>query len=182
MDILVKEAKAKEKKEKRSGKENVIWGSVVGIVDICRRGMRKEARDRISARELEQEIRECVDKALGPDTRNCCGTEPEPRGSWASRTEIYDSYAVDASKANNTSSEDGEDEEPRQNRAYLPIQGKQTSGMSSPEENFRHQGRVQSGVASFAENWPLPTQLRRDDGIVSQTAGMNIGQRGNLVM
>ncbi len=182
MDILVKEAKAKEKKEKRSGKENVIWGSVVGIVDICRRGMRKEARDRISARELEQEIRECVDKALGPDTRNCCGTEPEPRGSWASRTEIYDSYAVDASKANNTSSEDGEDEEPRQNRAYLPIQGKQTSGMSSPEENFRHQGRVQSGVASFAENWPLPTRLRRDDGIISQTAGMNIGQRGNLVM
>lgn len=181
MDILVKEAKAKEKKEKKSGKENVIWGSVSGIVDICRRGMRKEAIDRISARELEHEIRKCLDKALGPDTRSCCSAEPQPRGSWASRAGIYDSYAVDASKASNPS-ECEEDQEPRQSGVHLPIQGELTSGASSPEEDFRRQGHVRSGAASFADNWPLPIRLGRDDGIVSQTAGMNIRQRGNLVM
>ncbi len=184
MDILVKEAKAKEKKEKKSGKETVIWGSVSGIVEICRNGMRKEAKDRISARELEQEIRICIDKALGPDARKCCGDEPEPRGSWSSRAETYEYYTGNPSKASYPSED--EDEEPRQSGAYFPIQGKLASRTSSPEENFPHQGRVQSRPISAEGNWPLPLRPRRDDGeirpMVAQTAGLSIRQRGNVVM
>lgn len=203
IDILVKDAKGKEKKERKSGKEGVIWGSVSEIVEICRRGMRREAKDRISARELEQEIRNSIDKALGPDTRKCCGEEPQLRNSWTSRAEIYDSYAYSntASKDTNSSEAEEEDDErgepqSRQSSVYLPIQGKPPTsgtvsseaswrnGAASPESNRqRHRhvvGRtLQSGASSPEESWPLPgLGRRRGDGeirpIVAQTVGLNL--------
>ena len=212
IDMLVKDAKNKEKKERKSGKEDVIWGSVSEIAEVCRQGMRKEAKDRISARELEQEIRNWIDKALGTEARKCCGEEAEPSNSWTSRAEIYDSYAC-----SNTASKDSDffeigDQDyergilhSRQSGAYFPIQRKPpTSGTVSPEANWcsgvaspeasrqrrRHVvGRIlKSGTSSPEDNWPLPgPERRRGDGeirpMVAQTAGLSLRHRGlNLVM
>ena len=189
IDILVKEAKSKEKKERKNGKGGVIWGSVSQIVEICRKGMRKEAKDRISARELEQEIRNWIDKAPGPDARACCGAEPEPRDSQASRAEIYESYASnDASKASGSESGRDPEEAARASGGFFPIQGKRmTGGTVSSDQSWPRSYVQRSGATSPEENWPLPGQRLRDEremrAAVAQTAAMGIGPRGmKLVM
>lgn len=78
MDLLGREASHRHRKEGKGGKEG-IWGAVIWIVEACRGGMQKEARDRIETRELEREVRVWVDKALGRGRRQCCGQEEEER-------------------------------------------------------------------------------------------------------
>ena len=78
MDLLGREASHRHRKEGKGGKEG-IWGAVIWIVEACRGGMQKEARDRIETRELEREVRVWVDKALGRVRRQCCGQEEEER-------------------------------------------------------------------------------------------------------
>lgn len=78
MDLLGREASHRHRKEGKGGKEG-IWGAVIWIVEACRGGMHKEARDRIESREMEREVRVWVDKALGRVRRQCCGEEEEER-------------------------------------------------------------------------------------------------------
>ena len=208
IDTLIKESNAKEKKDRKSGKRDVIWGSVAQIAEVCRRGMRQEARDRISARELEMEIRASIDKALGSDARKCCGEEPELRGSWATRADIYDSYAGNPASRQSDSLDADEEQEPGPPGAYLPIQGQKilssppmspdiaplnwrnSGGPVSPEMSPRHArptgrrrvGQVLAGSGGGSpeeENWPLPAARKEDEvGVV----GMRLGRGLNLVM
>ena len=177
MDILVKDARNKGKKDRKNGKNEDMWGPLCGIVEVCRKGMRKEARDRISARELEQEIRYWVDKALGPAARTCCGDEPEPRNSWTSRAEIYDSYA-NASRAGDSEGES------RPSGAYFPIQGI-VSGTVSPGVGGDGR-RGQGGATLPEENWPFPAKPTRDEGsiqgVVERVVGISVREHGGLVM
>lgn len=78
MDLLGREASHRHRKEGKGGKEG-IWGAVIWIVEACRGGLQKEARDRIESREMEREVRVWVDKALGRVRRQCCGQEEEER-------------------------------------------------------------------------------------------------------
>lgn len=78
MDLLGREASQRHRKEGKGGKEG-IWGAVIWIVEACRGGMQKEARDRIESREMEREVRVWVDRALGRVRRQCCGQEEEER-------------------------------------------------------------------------------------------------------
>lgn len=78
MDLLGREASQRHRREGKGGKEG-IWGAVIWIVEACRGGMQKEARDRIESREMEREVRVWVDKALGRVRRQCCGQEEEER-------------------------------------------------------------------------------------------------------
>ena len=50
IDSLAKEAGQREKKDMK------FWGAVVEIVRLCRLGIRKEARERVGAKDLEHEI------------------------------------------------------------------------------------------------------------------------------
>lgn len=76
MDFLRKEAAGKHWRDKKRG-EFGIWQGVGGIVDACRGGMRREPGDRIRSRDMERQIREWVDKALGDRRERCCGQEDE---------------------------------------------------------------------------------------------------------
>lgn len=76
MDTLQQEAKLKGKKDKKPGDTN-IWGPVGGMIKTCRKTLRKDPKERLTARELEQETRRYLDKGLGVAGRWCCGGEEE---------------------------------------------------------------------------------------------------------
>lgn len=76
MDLLNREAAGRHHKDQKRGEEG-IWEAVGGIVNVCRGGLKREPTERIESRDMEREIRGCVDKALGPGRRQCCGEEEE---------------------------------------------------------------------------------------------------------
>ena len=76
MDTLQQEAKLKSKKDKKSDGIN-LWSAVSGMVKTCRKTLRKDPKERLTARELEQETRRYLDKGLGVAARWCCGGEEE---------------------------------------------------------------------------------------------------------
>lgn len=93
MEMLQSQAKEKERvfrKAKLKGKaESLFYGSAAGVVGVCKNGIRREPSDRLSARELEKEMRQWVDRGLGTGRRWCCGAEAEeviPGMSFASLT------------------------------------------------------------------------------------------------
>lgn len=81
MDDLQHEAKEKERvfrTAKAQGKaESAFWGSVIGAIEVCRDGLRKEVADRSDAKQLEKRTRIWVDRGLGAGRRWCCGGETE---------------------------------------------------------------------------------------------------------
>ena len=71
MDMLAKEAGQREKKDMK------FWGSVVELVQVCRLGIRKEAKERINARDLEKKIGGWLEWGLGRRRRCGCMTAGE---------------------------------------------------------------------------------------------------------
>lgn len=81
MEQLQREAKEKERicrkaKVKGNG-ESALWGAVSSTIGVCKYGLRKDVSDRISAEDLEKEIRQWVDRGLGVGRRWCCERESE---------------------------------------------------------------------------------------------------------
>lgn len=58
IDMLAKEAGQREKKDMK------FWGAVVEVVQVCRLGIKKEAKERIGAKEMEHKIAGWVDWGL----------------------------------------------------------------------------------------------------------------------
>ena len=80
-ESLQNQAKEKERafrKSKPRGKaESLFYGSIFGILGVCKHGICKEPSHRFTARELEKETRQWVDRGLGTGRRWCCGAEAE---------------------------------------------------------------------------------------------------------
>ena len=66
LDILAKEAGQREKKDMK------FWGAVVEIVQLCRLGVKKEAKERVTAKELDYKVAGWVDWGLGRKRRCTC--------------------------------------------------------------------------------------------------------------
>ncbi|KAL8898656.1 MAG: hypothetical protein Q9207_006596 [Kuettlingeria erythrocarpa] len=78
MEMLVKDAKEREKKDKKGkGTGGTFWRSVRGLVHSVEAGLRKEPTERHTARELESRIGKYVGRALGPITGVGCGCRLE---------------------------------------------------------------------------------------------------------
>lgn len=91
LDILTKEAGQREKKDMK------FWGAVVEIVQLCRLGVQKEAKERIMAKELDHKIGGWVDWGLGRKRRCTCevardkAVQPDGRSS----AEYSSKYVLD---------------------------------------------------------------------------------------
>ena len=91
LDMLAKEAGQREKKDMK------FWGTVVETVQLCRLGVKKEAKERITARELGYKIGGWVEWGLGRKRRCTCevardtGLQPNTRSSG----EFSSKYALD---------------------------------------------------------------------------------------
>ena len=74
MELLVKEAREKEKKDKKGkGTGGTFWKSVAGAVHGCEGGLRREPYERLDARELERKMGKYVARALGDAADRRCG-------------------------------------------------------------------------------------------------------------
>lgn len=91
LDLLTKEAGQREKKDMK------FWGAVGEIVQLCRLGVKKEVRERITAKELDYKIGGWVDWGLERKRKCTCevaretGEETETRSS----AEFSSKYALD---------------------------------------------------------------------------------------
>ncbi|MCJ1275233.1 hypothetical protein MMC21_003034 [Puttea exsequens] len=68
IDKLVNEAGEREKKDMK------FWGSMVELVQVCRLGIKKEARERMNAQELKEKIGGWVEWGLEKRRKCTCGT------------------------------------------------------------------------------------------------------------
>ena len=91
LDALTKEAGQREKKDMR------FWGAVVETVQLCRLGVKKEAKERITAKELDSKIGGWVEWGLGRKRKCTCemardtGVPPGVRSS----AEFSSKYALE---------------------------------------------------------------------------------------
>ena len=85
IDMLAKEAGQREKKDLR------FWGAVVEIVQICRLGIRKDPKERITSKDLERKIAGWVDWGLARRRECSCKIKSEdgdlPRASEDAKSE-----------------------------------------------------------------------------------------------
>ena len=95
LDILAKEAGQREKKDMK------FWGAVVEIVQLCRLGVKKEVKERITARELEYKISGWVDWGLGRKRRCTCELSKDTNAQTDTRSsaEFSSKYALDPSSS-----------------------------------------------------------------------------------
>ena len=91
LDMLAKEAGQREKKDMK------FWGSVVEIVQLCRLGVKKEAKERTTAKELDHKIGGWVDWGLGRKRRCTCDLANDTSGQTDTRSsvEFSSKYALD---------------------------------------------------------------------------------------
>ena len=91
LDILAKEAGQREKKDMK------FWGAVVETVQLCRLGVKKEAKERITAKELDHKIGGWVEWGLGRKRRCTCeiATDTSVQPSTRSSAEFSSKYALD---------------------------------------------------------------------------------------
>ena len=91
LDILAKEAGQREKKDMK------FWGAVVETVQLCRLGVKKEAKERVSARELNYKLGGWVEWGLGRKRRCTCevARDTDEQSSIGSSAELTSKYALD---------------------------------------------------------------------------------------
>lgn len=90
LDNLAKEAGQREKKDMK------FWGAVVEIVQLCRLGIKKEAKERIKAKELENKIGGWVEWGLGRMRRCTCevARDTQAQSHTRSSAEFSSKYAL----------------------------------------------------------------------------------------
>ena len=91
LDILGKEAGQREKKDR------YFWGAVGETVHLCRLGVRKEAKERITAKELDYKIGGWVEWGLGRRRACTCEVARGTREQQDTRTdvELSSKYVLD---------------------------------------------------------------------------------------
>lgn len=91
LDILAKEAGQREKKDMK------FWGAVGEIVKLCRLGIKKEAKERMVAKELDHKIGGWVEWGLGRKRRCTCEVARETgvQANTRSSAELSSKYALD---------------------------------------------------------------------------------------
>ncbi|KAL9594762.1 MAG: hypothetical protein Q9219_006848 [cf. Caloplaca sp. 3 TL-2023] len=78
MELLMKDAKEKEKKDQKGkGTGGNFWRSVAGVVHSTEAGLRRDAAERHTARELEMRVGKYVRRALGNVNGLDCGCRCE---------------------------------------------------------------------------------------------------------
>ena len=161
LDLLAKEAGQREKKDMK------FWGAVVEIVQLCRLGVKKEAKDRTTAKELEYMIGGWVDWGLGRKRRCTCevardtNEQPHTRSS----AEFSSKYALDPPSSGRPSRPD-----------WLPA--------SEPSRSFPAESRPQSmdaakqstvwglgDLATLHENMMRPASVMTYDDSTAWGAG-----------
>ena len=91
LDILAKEAGQREKKDMK------FWGAVGENVKLCRFGIKKEAKERMVAKELNHKIGGWVEWGLGRKRRCTCevARETSVQPNTRSSAELSSKYALD---------------------------------------------------------------------------------------
>ena len=91
LDILAKEAGQREKKDMK------FWGAVGENVKLCRFGIKKEAKERMVAKELDHKIGGWVEWGLGRKRRCTCevARETSVQPNTRSSAELSSKYALD---------------------------------------------------------------------------------------
>lgn len=91
LDILAKEAGQREKKDMK------FWGAVGEIVKLCRLGIKKEAKERMVAKELDHKIGGWVEWGLGRKRRCTCEVARETgvQANTRSSGELSSKYALE---------------------------------------------------------------------------------------
>ena len=91
LDTLGKEAGQREKKDR------YFWGAVGETVQLCRLGVKKEAKERITAKELDYKIGGWVEWGLGRRRACTCEVAKGPRGQQDTRigVELSSKYVLD---------------------------------------------------------------------------------------
>ena len=162
-DMLAKEAGQREKKDVR------FWGAVVEIVKLCHFGVRKEPKDRIDAKDLEQKIAGWVDWGLGRRRECSCRIKEEkrdqrrPSQATSSEAEPASQYRIPQMQGTRTK--------------QFPFQAKQKIGfprgtpseMSVDLQIGDSQPIQASSIWGFADNLS-PDEMMRPDSIVSGKA------------
>lgn len=89
--MLAKEAGQREKKDMK------FWGAVVEIVQLCRLGVKKEAKERITAKELDCKIGGWVEWGLGRKRRCTCevATDTSVQPHTRSSADFSSKYALE---------------------------------------------------------------------------------------
>ncbi|KAI4173557.1 MAG: hypothetical protein LQ343_002895 [Gyalolechia ehrenbergii] len=78
MELLMKDAKEREKKDQRGkGTGGIFWRSVGGVIHSTEAGLRSQATERHTARELEMRVGKYVKRALGDVNGLGCGCRCE---------------------------------------------------------------------------------------------------------
>lgn len=91
LDILAKEAGQREKKDMK------FWGAIVETVQLCRLGVKKEAKERIKAIELDHKIGGWVEWGLGRKRTCTCEVARDSTGqpNAGSSAEFSSKYVLD---------------------------------------------------------------------------------------
>ncbi|KAL8721621.1 MAG: hypothetical protein Q9225_001745 [Loekoesia sp. 1 TL-2023] len=150
MEILMKDAKEREKKDKKGkGTGGNFWRSVGGVVYSTEAGLRREAMERHTARELEMRLGKYVRRALGNVDGLGCGCHCEG--------EDMEKTLVKAEKGKGREMEHEEEStfgEPKY-RLSVPatVLSNPSIGVHSAIDQER---RMEMGVVlPVMENWPL---------------------------
>ena len=95
LDLLAKEAGQREKKDIK------FWGAVVEIVQLCKLGVKKEAKERTTAKELDLKIGGWVEWGLGRKRKCSCEVARDISAQSDARNsaEFSSKYALDQSSA-----------------------------------------------------------------------------------
>lgn len=148
MDILIKDAKEKEKKDmKGKGTGGTFWRSVAGVVHSVESGLRNQAAERHTAGELELRIGKYVGRALGNTTGLGCGCHCEDAEDEAARV-----------KAEKGKERQGYCEERPifcEPKYRLSIPATVATDSSLGRYSAIDQDRRMGAVVPVMENWPL---------------------------
>ncbi|KAI4092069.1 MAG: hypothetical protein LQ344_003724 [Seirophora lacunosa] len=148
MEMLVKEAKEREKKDQKGkGTGGNFWRSVGGVVHNVEAGLRREPSERHTAQELETRIGKYVSRALGNIEGVGCGCKLEDEDAERERVK-----AEKGKDREETCEEEPIFGEPIYRLSVPATMTNDTSmGVDSPVDQER---RIGMGIPSRA-NWPL---------------------------
>ena len=130
IDKLAKDAGQKEKKDVK------LWGAVAELVQVCRKGMSKDYRERIGSKELEQEVGGWV--GWGLDTRRKCNCTVENDDPIVLEGTIVDSEEVKSSEHPETLRSSSDKKEEKNLKPVNHGDGKNKDWLPPPEPLFEH--------------------------------------------
>lgn len=161
IDMLAKEAGQREKKDMK------FWGSVVELLQVCRLGIRKDGKQRISAKDLEQKVGGWVEWGLGRRRKcDCMTTDGSGHG------DIIDGQEIEEPTSKYSLAKKQQPSEPFTIKDRRPPTSKQghpsERSMSDPSVSVGVGSMRPASVSAFKEStvWGLGELSQLHDGMM----------------